>query len=109
MNAETFTKEYFIEKFEAIPEEEWTEGDLVTKLINEKCQRCALGHCGMTTYEIITEEAEALSMLLRPLHGDKHVTLFESVYRINDAFMFTDFYELGDTPKERILNALAKI
>lgn len=37
-----YTVEYFIKKFEAIPEERWTTG---TFLSYEEERRCALGHC----------------------------------------------------------------
>lgn len=37
-----YTVDYFIKKFEAIPEERWTTG---TFLSYEEERRCALGHC----------------------------------------------------------------
>lgn len=39
-----FTTEYFIAKFEAIPDEKWAVGRFFLEE-NPEC-RCALGHCG---------------------------------------------------------------
>jgi len=113
-----FTKEYFIKKFKAIPNELWTIADL-TKPTNGECH-CALGHCGVTytpenTY-LYTDEAKALSDLL----ADYHFKLYgfkadeqqqnangcqeDNVWRIND-----ETIKLSGTPKSRILTALKSI
>lgn len=59
-----FTVEYFIRKFEAIPEREWTVGEY-----RRGFARCALGHCGWhwnstETKVITTPEGEALQKIL---------------------------------------------
>lgn len=111
---EKYTKEYFIEKFEAIPDELFTMCDL-TNPKNSACH-CALGHCGVEADSdgfgyIYTKEALALSNILI----DYHTSVFgfaagidsnteSNVWRIND----DETKSLGKTPKERILNALKK-
>jgi len=110
-----FTREYFIKKFEAIPDNLWTIVDLTSEL-NPNCH-CALGHCGVVEGEIddiYTDEAIALSDILEPYH--KTVFGFSAnptnishnnVWRINDDS--SSRYLTGKTPKERILNALEDI
>jgi hypothetical protein len=39
----TYTAEYFIRKFEAIPEEKWC-----VRCLTDGASSCALGHCGAT-------------------------------------------------------------
>jgi len=81
-----YTKEYFVKKFEAIPEEEIGRGDLD--------KHCALYHCGVTSSPNYnhTEESKALAILLG---GDED---FMNVWEIND--------DRDDIPKNNILNAL---
>jgi len=106
-----FTKEYFIEKFEAIPKENWCEGDL--QIVEEGvCKNCALGHCKVSKMDDLNEEAIELSKLLKPIHDELYLKGNASevpyhacyVYQIND---LAD--KLGYTPKERILNALKSL
>lgn len=85
-----YTAKYFIEKFEKIPEDRWTIG----QYIDEEGRYCALGHCGAVRIPNQTEECTALFDVL-PV-----------VTNVNDATIDPDFKQLGDTPKERILNAL---
>ena len=93
-----YTKKYFIDKFQAIPEEKWTEG-----ILSQEGCCCALGHCGVLDLAKPTEEAKELTHLLLPVTKKYIEPLFagEIVYYINDSCD-----ELGDTPKQRILNAL---
>lgn len=89
--------DYFIKKFEAIPEEDWcrrvyTDGE---------GKHCALGFCGSKvgrvndyTGDIHTEEGENLRRLLLPVGG---VTV------IND---YTEGRFYQETPKQRVLAAL---
>lgn len=85
-----YTVEYFIQKFKTIPEDRWYEGSLYDK---ESDSSCALGHCGMTSFNHTTQEAVELAMTLG--------TTVEGVADINDGH-----YDVGNTPKERILAAL---
>lgn len=93
-----YTKEYFINKFQAIPEEDWGKGCVDN--------HCVLWHCGVRIDNqgdyIPTEESEALGELL----GPKEIPdVLYRVYRINDG-------AVGDeelSPKQRILNALNSI
>lgn len=98
-----FIVDYFIEKFEAIPEEKWVTGIFKDK----KGNCCALGHCGrdVTQFGIIdTEEASDL------------VALFSkngfSVTVVNDSsngVIYNGKIIIGSTPKERILNVLKSL
>jgi len=102
-----FDKEYFIKKFEAIPENKWCTTNLKSPVDNE-CH-CALGHCGIESYQDgLTLEAKALVNILEPIHK-KVVSMpamgeYAVVYEINDG---PD--KLGSKPKERILNALRMV
>lgn len=89
-----YTKEYFIEKFEAIDAEFWDIGNYVNPA-NKDC-KCALGHCGQTFLDT-TPESVALGKLL-----DFNVANIND--GINDASK-----KYGLTPKERILNALKSL
>lgn len=89
----TYDKAYFIQKFEAIPEENW-----ITHAYSDyrdDSRHCAMGHCGVRSCES-TDEGIALSHLfdnsgMNPMSvndGDK------------------GFESFGSTPKQRILHAL---
>jgi hypothetical protein len=83
-----YTKEYFIEKFDPIPEEMWTTGKFYDKKTGA-C--CAMGHCGSRRGGD-SEEAIALRDII------------PNIARINDGHL--DYVWSGETPKQRILNAL---
>lgn len=102
--------DYFIKKFEAIPEEKWYQG---TYFNEDKTAFCALGHCGQKDYKH-TKQSIALINIFKK--ADKAL----NVYNVNDGNYnwYSDVYiegfrdfniYLGDTPKERILNALYNI
>lgn len=83
--------DYFIRKFEAIPDEQWAIRAYVAG-----DSRCAFGHCGMTNHGAIPKIPECAA--LRELIGGNHL-----VTRINDGV------ESGydqPTPRARILAAL---
>lgn len=86
--------DYFIKKFEAIPDDKWT---IKTYKDGKKC--CALGHCGVKGFKY-TEEAEKLSKLFTE-NGLIVIYVNDNVYY--------EYSHLGDTPKERILVALYNI
>lgn len=110
-----YNADYFITKFEAIPDEKWAAGTLR----NDRGGRCALGLCGLDDlYQIDNtnwpeeleawpEEARALSLLFMKEFESQGVYLnpFEAVYRVNDSYSS----RWGDTPKKRILNFLNEI
>lgn len=88
-----YTKEYFIRKFELIPDSLIGEGHLKN--------HCALWHCGVRSYASdMGPEAKALADLLSQNGEGDYITVFE----INDGDE-----ELGKTPRIRILNALKKL
>lgn len=84
-----YTVDYFIEKFEAIPEEKWFQNDYE----DGSGRFCALGHCGQK-YLKPTDESIALSRLV------------DYVSMINDGYV--DCYQQAN-PKQRILAALYNI
>jgi len=97
MSDTKYTKEYFIKKFEAIPDELWYVGKY-TNPENPNCH-CALGHCGESAPFSYgrTEESEALRNLSSSPRWN--------ISTINDNVGFMVNYQ-GSTPKDRILNAL---
>lgn len=87
--------DYFIRKFEAIPENEWCEGSLYNEATK---QSCALGHClpdfRYNSMSIISDEASGLMGVLNmtiPINNGKNPHYQQS------------------TPKQRILAALYDI
>lgn len=98
-----YNTEYFINKFESIPNELWTTGRL-----QKNGASCALGHCGVEDLDDLNAEAVALADQLKPIfvavYEDTPNFSFSSVTGIND--WADSFSSLGDTPKERIINAL---
>ncbi len=87
-----YTVDYFIQKFEAIPEEWWC-----VTLYTRGEQKCALGHCGVSMKDD-TEEGEALSYLF--------ISNFGMASTINDG---GDSRFPQATPRARILAALQRI
>lgn len=94
-----YTVDYFLQKFEAIPEEEWT----VRKFKRPGGRKCALGHCGMDNNWEHTAESAALSTIFRNRWNGK-VTVVD-VNDNNSEFMRSLGIN-GGTPKQRILQAL---
>lgn len=100
-----YTVDYFINKFESIPEDKWRTGSVVVF----DGATCAAGHCG--GYVHVSFETSCLASVLHDWYvkrrgvspNDKN----EIVYDINDAFY--PFRELASTPKERMLAALYDI
>ena len=89
---------YFIKKFEAIPDEKWVIGDFDGP--NES--HCAAGHCGMNRIfgksGIWPREYKALFELFRPIGIAIPVINDEKTHRYQQ-----------ETPKQRILAALYDI
>lgn len=91
-NKTTHDADYFIAKFEAIPEEQWCTG----RLRDNSGRCCASGHCGRDDPLVPTEESTALAIVLRRW----------DVPGINDG----DYAQYPQpTPKQRILAALRDI
>jgi hypothetical protein len=93
----TYTRDYFIAKFEAIPEDKWC-----TDSYEFQGRHCALGHCGLNggndTPAATPEEAGVLLELFREIRA--------SVTDVNDGL---DARYRQDTPKQRILAALREV
>lgn len=102
--------QYFIDKFEAIPEDRWT----TFTQIDSQERRCALGHLLPSSYNYETwskgwgccgsetEEGKALCLLFSPIRFSGACT----VANINNGE--DDKYQ-QDTPKQRVLAALRDI
>lgn len=99
-NAE-YTLEYFINKFESIPEEKWTTGTTG----DSEGRHCAMGHCGAHTcsFDALIHNAEVKSLLL--LTGQEKDTL-PTITHVNDD---TYPFRYGKTPKQRVINYLKSI
>lgn len=108
----TYDVDFFIRKFEAIPEEVWTSGDF-----SAGGKHCSLGHCGAgVNYGTQPIEAVCLSEIFDSAFGKPEtkfgVDLSWHVVNINDGQ-----YNMGElykkyrrpTPKQRILAALKDI
>lgn len=99
-----YNLDYFIKKFEEIPEEKWCVGSFR----NKQDQCCALGHCGVKAGNMNDpEEAHALKILMYPYYP------VIGIVAINDGLSYgeptVDFTAYGSTPKQRILKALTEI
>jgi hypothetical protein len=93
----TYTVDYFIEKFKAIPKKEWC----TQVFVNRKGQKCAFGHCGSTVDNASSLESDALENLIDT--NLSIVSVVNTVSAINDG---RDFRFQQKTPKLRILAAL---
>lgn len=85
--------DYFINKFEAIPDELWT-----TNQYHDNGKSCAMGHCGATERMQRTEESAAFEALF--------VRRLLNIPCINDG-QYSQYPQ--PTPKARILAALSDI
>src|ERR1700761_3943756 len=99
-----YSAKYFINKYEAIPEEKWTTGSL-----HSGQQSCALGHLGARGYgKELPEEALALCKIIPPpshmIQDIDHA--HEGVIRVNDGHNICAEERLKSTPKQRIIAAL---
>ncbi len=104
-----YTVDYFIDKFEKIPEKDWTIGIQQ----NGYGQRCAFGHCmpielkingnmSCTGFGDDTEEGIALIRVFRPIKSQD----WTSVALVNNG---EHLLYRQPTPKQRILAALYDI
>ncbi len=95
-----FTLDYFIAKFESIPEDKWT----TCGLYKENGRYCALGHCGMDKGLSMSKvpEAYALYKLTLGILGYSIIT------QVNDNTSIK-FAVLGATPKQRVLAYLKQL
>lgn len=108
MEQTIYDVDYFISKFEKIPEEKW-----IIKVFNSPDgRRCAYGHCGVDGrefYENITEEFKALQIIDSQIKGDPELlltpikTTTSFLAQVNDGINVK--YQ-QPTPKQRILAAL---
>ena len=94
-----FTVEYFIKKFEAIPEEKWCMG----RITDDQGRHCAMGHC--LEKGTVSEELLALGRIFNSIVDSSNHNA--EIWEVNDGFYL--YKELGDTPKQRILNALYEV
>lgn len=102
-----YTVDYFINKFESIPEERWIKHQLFDD--NGNC--CANGHCGVVSNVINDRYGKLHSSFLHNPESRSLNTLFNThlnmlAHEINDHGDKT-YYQ--PTPKQRILAALYDI
>lgn len=100
-----YTTQYFIDKFTAIPEENWFVGNYVNP--NNPNQCCALGHCNIRPHnDLFFLESKA------DLEGKYLNILFFKYLQINVTYINDDKFRViykQSTPKARILAALNDI
>jgi len=92
---ELYSKEWFIRKFEAIPEEEIGSGSVQ--------EHCALWHVGVRIDDVVVNKTDESTALIK-LFGGENGDQWKYVFNVNDGFNENSC--LGSTPKERILNKL---
>lgn len=95
---------YFLEKFDAIPDILWT----IRNYKNSYGQCCALGHCGAAFKHGLSPEAQALSYLFVKNLKTNPIIINDGVNDTSNTSALSDEYllDLGNSPKERIMNAL---
>ena len=102
-----YTLEYFINKFNAIPEAKWSGiAAIADPTYINKNFTCAMGHCG--GYPSISQESRALAHVLKDwykIHNLACRTDGAIIFEINDNNMLCK----EPTPKQRILKALNDI
>lgn len=95
-----YTVDYFIKKFEAIPEDKWHTGEY-----SDGIKKCAMGHCQdrtrRHTNSLYGPEFDAIVSLFKTLGGGDY-----GIAIINDG---CDLRYRQPTPKQRILAALYDI
>ena len=101
-----FTTDYFIEKFSAIPDNQWVTGSF-----RKDGQRCALGHCGVTSTLRLTPEAKALCSLFEEYFKTRRYPsqidlMIKGASRV---MLVNDIEQPHTTPKGRILKVLGDI
>lgn len=97
-----YDAKYFLNKFEAIPEERWTTGSYN----NGHGQSCALGHCfewGQFFSKVMPDKDQLVKLFEH--HNMNIIDANDGNYNGGDI----TYCEFGDSPKERVINALALI
>lgn len=89
---------YFIKKFSKIPDNKWITG----RLSNGTGGYCAIGHCG----GVLSKETTGLIRVLSTLSCTPVVINDNLIVDYRNQISADVF---GDTPKERIINALVNI
>jgi hypothetical protein len=98
MRMKTFkTLGEYYDFFEAIPEEKWGVGEYY----NNKGQCCALGHLGVRESFFETYLPKVNKQFQIPV---EHLLYNAVIPSINDGIGIAK--NLGDTPKQRVLNAI---
>lgn len=97
-----YTIQYFIDKFEAIPEEKWITG--VTKDVFGNC--CAIGHLGAITSNFDFKGHSGEVKALLGISGKDEDGL-PVITNVNDGYL--PYKNLGSTPKQRVINYLKSL
>lgn len=97
-----FNIDYFLEKFQTIPTHDIGEGDIK--------KHCALFHCGVVSYMNPTDEASALSNIIRPLFKSiPYSDPLAMIYFINDGTCsghWIDADEHYNSPLQQKMNSM---
>jgi len=88
-----YNLDYFINKFEKIPEKLWLCGQFSDEYGE---QRCALGHCGFRVGKEKTLEGDSLLNLTNL-----------NIAKVNDGY--ENYLHYGSTPKQRVVNYLKSL
>jgi len=107
-NLKKFTPEYFIDFYSKIPNEKWCTGALyLPDYPNANHQCCALGHLGLRVFTDIfkNEKAKVLQSFFNEDKSGRPSCV--PIVKINDDI--DNWHYEGDTPKERIINALKSL
>lgn len=100
-----YTVDYFINKFEAIPEDNW----LIREFMDDKGSCCVMGHCDYTYNNGLTERGCLEELFKQGLHAYVPNS-FNSCYYVEQAINNGDHPDYKQpTPKQRILSALYDI
>lgn len=105
-----YDAKYFIAKFEKIPEEKWCRGTF-SNIFNGILQHCALGHCGLSKsyFSHYRAKGEEKGRALIKLFHKNGLEVSYINDGIKNTYCSDIAKDLGDTPKERIVNALCLI
>jgi len=102
-----YNVDYFIKKFEAIPESKWC-----TAWISRDDKHCASGHCGITNYYDLNPEVKGLIELFKKLKLTLKTWVCPLSSEVKQIVYVNDSSSLEydqHTPKQRILAALNDI
>jgi len=97
-----FNIDYFIDKFNSIPDKDWC-----MSMLRQGDQRCALGHCGLKTIEVAWSDEVRALVDMANINDWPDWCAPIVLADINDGTV--EYLKYGKTPKDRIVNYLKEI